>query len=141
MTAWLLTSCCPVGVLATGVAAARACAPRLNPATRHLLWCGSFATLAWLGWANAPKVAATAPEGLEPFLYVPTAPDLFITIFVGMWAATALIGMLRVLSGLRAVYALRDRCRPFPATIEAQLPLWLDAKTRGRRTLLMICDA
>jgi beta-lactamase regulating signal transducer with metallopeptidase domain len=141
MTAWLLTWFWQGCVLATGLAAALACAPRLNAATRHLLWCGSFAAVAWLGWAHAPKVAATATEGIEPLLYVPTAPDLFITMFVGMWAAAALIGMLRVLSGLRGVYALRDRCQPFPTSIEAQLPLWLDAKTRGRRTLLVICDA
>ena len=141
MTAWLLTWFWQGCVLATGVAAALACAPRLNAATRHLFWWGTFAALAWLGWANAPKVSATGADGIEPLLYVPTAPDPFIIIFVGVWAATALIGMLHVLSGLRAVYALRDRCRPFPSTIEAQLPLWVDAKTRGRRTLLMICDA
>ena len=54
------------------------------------------------------------------------APDL--AILLGAWAAIALVCLLRLLPGLHHVYALRDRCEPFPADVEARLPLWLDAR-------------
>ena len=167
MTAWLLTWLWQGAALAGGLWVALACARRLNAATRHLIWCGALAAVAWLGWASSPHVAMTAlkgcatdtggtgliatggtglqpclhPAGTEPLLYIPSAPDFLLTIFVGIWAAIALVSLLRLLPSLRAVYALRDRCRPFPSNIEHRLPLWLEASQRGRRTQLMICDA
>jgi beta-lactamase regulating signal transducer with metallopeptidase domain len=84
-------------------------------------------------------VPAAAP-GAGP-IYVPSAPDILITVFLGIWAAIALVSLLRVLPALRAVYALRDRCEPFPASVESRLPLWLEARARGRGTQLRICDA
>jgi hypothetical protein len=54
--------------------------------------------------------------------------------------SVALIGLVRLLPSLRALYALRDCCVPFPLDVESRLPLWLEAKQRGRRTELMLCD-
>ena len=54
MTAWLLTWLWQGSALAAGVAMALACAPRVNAATRHLIWWGSLAALACLGWASSP---------------------------------------------------------------------------------------
>ena len=86
-----------------------------------------------------PVPTAVLSSGADP-IYIPSAPDVLVNIFVGIWAAIALVSLLRVLPGLRAVYAVRDRCRPFPPDIESRLPLWLEAKACGRRTALMICD-
>jgi beta-lactamase regulating signal transducer with metallopeptidase domain len=141
MTAWLLTWLWQGLALTAVVAVALRCAPRLNAATKHLIWCGALVALSWLGWSSSPETAVTAPVDLEPILYVPSAPDVFITIFVGIWMSIALVNLLRLLPGLHALYALRDRCRPFPPEIEAGLPLWVEAKARGRRTELMTCDA
>ncbi len=154
MTAWLLTWLWQGLALTAVVAVAIRCAPKLNAATKHLIWCGVLVALLWLGWSSSPETAATALKGcatglqpclasarLEPIFYVPSAPDNFITTFVGIWMAIALVNLLRLLPGLHGLYALRDRCRPFPPEIEAELPLWLDVKQRGRRTELMICDA
>jgi hypothetical protein len=44
------------------------------------------------------------------------------------------------MASLHSIYALRNRCRPFPPNIESRLPLWLEAKAFGCRTMLMICD-
>jgi beta-lactamase regulating signal transducer with metallopeptidase domain len=82
---------------------------------------------------------AAAPAHAEPLFYVPTAPDVLISAIVGIWMSVALIGLVRLLPSLRALYALRDRCVPFPLDVESRLPLWLEAKQRGRRTELMIC--
>ena len=141
MTAWLLTWFWQGSALAAGVAVALRCAPQRNAATRHLIWCVALAAVAWLGWAASPYPSPTAvpPSGANP-IYIPSAPDVLISIFAGIWAAIALVSLLRVLSGVRRVYAVRDRCRPFPSNIESRLPLWLEAKACGRRTALMICD-
>ena len=141
MTAWLLTWFWQGSTLAAGVAVALRCAPQRNAATRHLIWCVALAAVAWLGWAASPYPSRppSPSSGANP-IYIPSAPDFLISIFAGIWAAIALVSLLRVLSGLRGVYAVRDRCRPFPSNIESRLPLWLEAKACGRRTALMICD-
>jgi beta-lactamase regulating signal transducer with metallopeptidase domain len=142
MTAWLLTWFWQGSTLAGGVAVALGCVPRMNASTRHLIWCGALAAVAWLGWASSPYwgLPPVAVRGSDP-IYVPTAPDFLITIGLGIWAAIALVNLLRLLPGLRAVYALRDRCSPVPPSLESRLPLWLEAKARGRRTQLTLCDA
>ena len=141
MTAWLLTWFWQGSALAAGVAVALRCAPRRNAATRYLIWCAALTAVAWLGWAGLPYRAppAVLSSGAAP-IYIPSAPDFLINIFVGIWAAIALVSLLRVLSGLRAMYAVRARCRTFPPNIESRLPLWLEAKACGRRATLMICD-
>jgi beta-lactamase regulating signal transducer with metallopeptidase domain len=140
MTAWLMTWLWQGSALAAGVALALRCTPGLNAATRHLVWCGALLGLAWLGWGSSPAPIAAAPAPVEPVFYVPTAPDMLISTIVGIWMSVALIGLVRLLPSLRAVFALRDRCVPFPVDIESRLPLWLEAKQKGRRTELMICD-
>src|SRR5688500_82736 len=119
MTAWLLTWLWQGAALAGGVAVALRCGPRLNAATKHLIWCGLLVAITWLGWASSPFVALTALQGCatnalpasggtglqpcrehagaEPLLYVPSAPDLLLTIFIGIWAAMALVNLLRLL--------------------------------------------
>ncbi len=140
MTAWLMTWLWQGSALAAGVALALRCTPGLNAATRHLVWCGALIGLAWLGWGSSPAPIAAAPAPVEPVFYVPTAPDVLISTIVGIWMSVALIGLVRLLPSLRAVFALRDRCVPFPVDIESRLPLWLEAKQKGRRAELMICD-
>jgi beta-lactamase regulating signal transducer with metallopeptidase domain len=141
MTAWLLTWLWQGVTLAVGVAVALRCARRLNAATKHFIWCCILAALAWLGWNSSPyRVLHPAEIPGTHAIDVPSAPDIFISIFLGVWTAIALLALLRLLPSLHAVYAMRDRCRPFPPQIEAALPLWLEAKARGRRTALMLCD-
>jgi beta-lactamase regulating signal transducer with metallopeptidase domain len=141
MTAWLLTWLWQGVALAAGVAAALRYVPGLNAATKHLICGGLLVAIAWLGWDSSPYRGLTAVqvEG-SGAIYIPSAPNLFITVFIGIWAAVALVNLVRLLPSLHAVYALRDRCRPFPSHVEAQLPLWLEAKAHGRRTELTICD-
>ena len=140
MTAWLMTWLWQGSALAAGVAVALRCTPGLNAATRHLIWCGALIGLAWLGWGSSPAPIAAAAAHVEPVFYVPTAPPVLISTIVGIWMSVALIGLVRLLPSLRAVFALRDSCVPFPVDTESRLPLWLEAKQKGRRTELMICD-
>jgi len=144
MTAWLLTWVWQGMALALGVSLALRCVRRLNAATRHIIWFASLAALAWLGWAGSPHGIPSPGPVQTPIadpIYIPSAPDILISGVIGIWVAFALVALLRLLPGLHAVYALRDRCAPFPSAIEATLPLWLEAKASGRRTDLMLCDA
>ncbi len=142
MTAWLLTWLWQGSALAAGVAITLRLAPQRNAATRHFTSCAALAAVAWLGWASSPyrRVPGAAASASDP-IYIPPAPDFLLMVFIGIWAAIALVMLLRAVRGLKAVGAARDRCRPFPPAIEATLPLWLEANGRGRRTELMLCDA
>ena len=113
MTAWLLTWLWQGSALAAGVAVALRCAPRRNAATRHLI--GAPPSRQWPGSAGRVRRTGRLPpylsRGSDP-IYIPSAPDFLINIFVGIWAAIALVSLLRVLPGLRA----RVRgARPLPS--------------------------
>src|SRR5688500_17302592 len=142
MTAWLLTWLWQGSALAAGAGIALRDAPRGHRATRHLMLFSCLVALAWFGWSTSPYGGLTPVQvrGSAP-IYVPAAPDLLVIAFICVWATVALVGLLRVLSALRGVYAARGRCRAFPSNIESRLPLWLEAKARGRLCKLMICDA
>src|SRR5688500_7662181 len=153
MTAWLLTWLWQGTALAALMAMLLQCAPRLNATTRHVIWCGVFLALIWLGLAASPNLnwgLTPVPVGgadsvgtalAQPVLYVPSPPDFLIAVGLGVWAAMTLVNMVRLIAALHAMYAVRDRCRPFPASLEARLPLWREAKGRGRRSQLVTCDA
>lgn len=53
MTAWLLTWLWQGLALTAVVAAALRWLPRLNAATKHLIWCAALVALWWLGWAGS----------------------------------------------------------------------------------------
>jgi beta-lactamase regulating signal transducer with metallopeptidase domain len=142
MTAWFLSWIWQGAALALAVSVALRFAPRMNAATRHFIWFGTLAALAWLGWAGSPHTSAAAMHTpIADPIYIPSAPDVLISSLVGIWAAFSLVALLRLVPGLHALYSLRDRCYPFPHTLEATLPLWLEAREQGRHTDLMLCDA
>jgi beta-lactamase regulating signal transducer with metallopeptidase domain len=141
MTAWLLTWLWQGSVLTGAVALAMRWMPRRSAATTYAIWYVTLAALVWFGWPASPdQHLGTAMAAADP-IYIPSAPKSVITGLVGAWTAIALVGLLRILPGLRSVFMIRDRCRPFPSTIETQLPLWLEQQGRGRLTELVICDS
>ena len=77
----------------------------------------------------------------RPVIYVPSAPDFLISIFVGIWVAVALVE-----SGAAAAEPARGVCaaRPLPSvsgrTSSRGFRCGSKRRQRGRRTELMICD-
>ena len=120
MTAWLLTWLWQGSALAAGVAVALRCAPRRNAATRHLIWCVALAALAWLGWAS---FACTGVSTAVPSIGEPT-PSISLRRPTSSSASSSASGQpsrswsAAGAAGPPRVYAVRDRCRPFPSTIE-----------------------
>ena len=146
MTTWLVTWLWQGLVLALIVAASLRSLRFLNAATRHLIWNAALLALAWLGAVSSPYYGEpTAPvmasESAGPVFYVPTAPDLMLDVLLGVWAAVALVQLLRLPLSLHRIHALRDQSQPIDPAIEADLPLWLDAKGKGRGAELVVCDA
>ena len=141
MTAWLLTWLWQGSALVAGVAVALRYTPRLNAASRHLIWFGALAGLVSLGLGSSSAFPGAMPASAAQVIYVPSAPDALISVIFGVWMSVALVRLVRVLPSLHALYSLRDRSVVFPPDIESRLPLWLETRDRGRRTELMICDA
>ena len=71
MTAWLLTWLWQGLALTAVVAAALRCTPRLNAATKHLIWGAALVALCWLGWASSPYGGLTpgTGTGVRPHLH------------------------------------------------------------------------
>lgn len=143
MTAWFIAWLWQALVL-TAVVATVLRAPSLNAATRHLVWCVAMLVVAGLGWSAPhalPTVSVLTAPSPDALMYIESVPHAYVTAFLGIWAGVALVLLVRLIPGIHAVNLLRDRCRPFPRELERELPLWLSARTEGRRAELMLCDA
>jgi len=115
MTAWVLTWLCQGTALVGLMALLLRCAPRVSATTRPLIWCGILVGLVWLGLPNCGltpiPVRGSDPIGTafsEPGFYVPSAPNFLVAIAVGIWAAIALVKLVRLIPALHAMYAVRD---------------------------------
>jgi beta-lactamase regulating signal transducer with metallopeptidase domain len=137
-TAWFVTWLLG-GLSAAAAAATLAHACRFNAATRYVAWWIAMTAVASFAWVFLP-ISAPPTSISEPLIYVDAVPDVFFSVAVGLWLAIALVKLVRLVPSLHAVYALRDRCVPFPVHVEAQLPLWQRAKVQGRAAELVICD-
>ncbi len=151
MTAWLLTWLLQGIAVAVLVGVGLRASSRLNAATRYVVWGVALCVVAAMALFTVPVTSTPTVEhapdvirgSLEhtPVFYVDAVSDSILAIFVGVWAAVALVKLVRLVPGLHAVYSLRDRCRSFPRALELRLDLWREVKGQGRRTELLICDA
>jgi beta-lactamase regulating signal transducer with metallopeptidase domain len=148
MTTWLLTWLWQGLALTVGISIVFRSLPRLDAATRYLIWWGALVALVWLGWASSPQMqppmTTAGPSegiaGLNGVFQVAPLPPWLLTTVISVWVTIALIRLLRVIPGLHSLYALNDSCRGFPQAIEEQLPLWQQVRASGRSARLMICD-
>jgi len=148
MTAWLLTWLWQGVALVGALWLVLRFLPRVNAATRYLLWWGAFAALIALGYGTLPAGRASGADvpGLmqgvstEPWLAVRVQPlpAWALSLILMAWGCVACFRLLRIFPGLHALYRLKDECRPFPAELNAQLTLWQES--RGRRVRLALCD-
>ena len=148
MTAWFVTCLWQGTAVAIAVSISLRMLPRVNAATRYVIWWGALIAVIWAGCASAPgfrlPLAATvASEGTTPALIafrVRPLPDAAIAFIVGVWLTIALFRLVRILPGLTALHRLKETCRPLPTGVEDALPMWWAAKNSGRRARLMLCN-
>jgi beta-lactamase regulating signal transducer with metallopeptidase domain len=140
MTAWYLSWLWQGTALTLLMLGAGRIAPRLNAATRYWIWWGALAGVVWLGVRNVFARGVVAPSRAEPLVVVPSAPDVWVAIALGIWAGVALVRLVRLLAAVEGIWALRARCRSIPEDVEARLPLWLAGREQGRPSRVMLCD-
>ncbi len=120
--------------------------PRLNAATRHLIWwaaCAGVVALglihgAWTGPSSPAAPSAAAAGG--PLLRLPAAPAWLVWGVFGAWLGFAVLGLGRVLRGLRHVGALRAHAVPLDAARASRLVTWRRTRGGGRQAGLLVTD-
>ncbi len=138
MTAWLLTWLWQGLALTLVMSGAFRLLPRLNAATRYCDMVERSGCVRHvgrdrrIGCDRRGRCAPDAPVPDQSHLIRRSSllPDALFAIVVGVWLAMALVLLVRPVPDVRAVFRLRDRCRDFPPEVEAELPLWLEAKAR-----------
>ncbi len=149
MTAWLLMWLWQGTALAVSLSLLLRFLPRVNAATRYMLWWSAFAGLILLGWQGLPTSHHLAGAGLTASMngmsgkswsaiQVTPLPAWALSFIMTAWVCVACFRLLRIFPGLHALYRLKDACRPFPPELEAQLTLWRERK--GRLVRLAVCD-
>jgi beta-lactamase regulating signal transducer with metallopeptidase domain len=148
MTLWLLTWFWQGLALTIVLALALHALPQVNAATRYVLWWCALAAVIFLGWQSLPgsvstaaisaAAAGSASSESSLALHVRPLPAGVLSLFTIVWMSVGCFRLMQLFPGLSALYRLKDECRQFPASVEAQLPLWLGAT--GRHARLALCD-
>ena len=147
LLAWLWQALVLVGVLELLLRTM----PRLNAATRHLIWWAALAGVVILGGAyalggvwTAEVQAATrlvgAPVASAPLLTLPAAPSWLTWCLVASWMAAVLHGIGRIGRGMRHVAALRVEAAPISDATATRLRHWSQTRSAGRRARLCVTD-
>lgn len=116
--------------------------PRLNAATRHVIWWLALAGVLAIpvahglvamipGPASAPE--STGALNVARSLLLPTIPTGVVNAAAALWAMTAAGGLLRLARGHRALRRLKHTASPFDPSREARLRLRSAARNSRRR--------
>lgn len=125
--------------------------PRLNAATRHVVWWAALGGLFALPFAPvaarlvaAPAAPVTSASRLMvesgAVVSLPAMPGWALVLVVAAWAGIAGRGIVRTARGIRNVGALRQRARPLDDIRAARLARWASGRRR-RAALLCVTDA
>jgi beta-lactamase regulating signal transducer with metallopeptidase domain len=150
MTSWMLAWLWQGLLLTIAVSVGFHLFRRINASTRYVIWWSTFAALLWLGWSLWPHIvtnsampAAVAvergPRASAVFEVVPL-PQSLITSLLAVWMLVTAFKLVAIFRGLLGLYRLKRSCCPVSSAIEAQLPLWLEIKGKGRTAQLMTCS-
>lgn len=83
---------------------------------------------------------ALAPESGGGTLTLPGAPPILVTGLVALWGLAVAGGLVRLALDLRELLRMKRRARPMPDAEQQRLPLWQNARNRGRRVQLALLD-
>jgi beta-lactamase regulating signal transducer with metallopeptidase domain len=116
--------------------------PRLNAATRHVIWWLALAAVLAIPLAHGLIAfipdPPSAPESTNSLaaargLILPAVPDGVLNAAVAFWALTAAGGVLRLVRGYRTLWRLKHASSPFDRSRETQLRLWSAARAGRHR--------
>lgn len=117
--------------------------PRINAATRHVIWWLALAAVLALPVAhglasimtNTPWVLAITPPDVDAAssLLLPATPKALVACAAAAWAMTAAARIVQIAQSGRALGRLKRTASPFDRAREARLSLWVAACAGGHR--------
>lgn len=93
----------------------------------------------------AALVVAPAPSGLSqsfslPPISLPRVPDWFLSIVLGLWLGSVMVGFAQLAYSVQAVRRLKTSCRRMVTPHEADLPMWSAVRDGGRAVRVCTSD-
>jgi beta-lactamase regulating signal transducer with metallopeptidase domain len=121
-------------------------APRLNAATRHVIWWLALAAVLAIPIVHlvanpeqTPSMPAVLKSGsVEPVMLVlPAVPGSITTSLFVFWAVTLAFGLIRIVRSCREVERLKHAATAFDVSREARLPMWVTTRHSTRRKMVL----
>lgn len=118
--------------------------PRLNAATRHVIWWLALAAVLAIPVVHfaapqaetpsMPEVVKSASDGAV-MLVLPALPGAVTTGLIAFWAFTLVFGLIRIARSCREVGRLKRTSVSFDVAREARLTMWVSARDSSRRRM------
>jgi beta-lactamase regulating signal transducer with metallopeptidase domain len=117
--------------------------PRLNAATRHVIWWLALAAVLAIpivhfaphaDTLSMPEVMKSASGGTV-MLVLPALPGTVTTGLIAFWALTLVFGLIRIARSCREVGRLKRTSVLFDVAREARLTMWVSARDSSRRRM------
>lgn len=128
--------------------------PRLNAATRHVIWWLALVVVLIQPWTTAapaatvaiarstdhPTAAAAASLLHLPTLHLPSPPEWLLLSMVALWAGLVCFNLYRMAAGVRLIGRLKNSSRRIDRSHQDRLPLWSAMRRLGRQVDLRMSD-
>ena len=118
--------------------------PRLNAATRHVIWWLALAAVLSIPAAHGVAAITTSQfpaadvaslnVNADARLMLPAIPAGIVAWAAAFWAMRAALGILQIAASYRALGRLKRAASPFDRSREARLRLWVAARASGHRS-------
>jgi beta-lactamase regulating signal transducer with metallopeptidase domain len=93
------------------------------------------------GTMPGPGMAMPLLQSLSlPPISLPRVPDWLLSIVIGLWLGSAMLGLAQLAYSVHAVRRLKESCRRMLAPRESDLPMWSAVRDRGRAVRVRASD-
>jgi beta-lactamase regulating signal transducer with metallopeptidase domain len=120
--------------------------PRLNAATRHVIWWLALAAVLAipvvhlvgnLAEASPMPVVVKSASVETVMLVLPALPDAVTTGLIAFWAFTLVLGLIRIARSCHEVGRLKRTSALFDVAREARLTMWVTARDSTCRKMIL----
>jgi beta-lactamase regulating signal transducer with metallopeptidase domain len=118
--------------------------PRLNAATRHVIWWVALAMVIVHPWTPSvvppdSRLAGAGAAATRVLLWLPAPPPWVARAVIAAWVVVACVRLFQLVRGVALLARLKRHSQPFPRDRERRLEMWSSiAQSRWRRTSLRV---